>query len=533
VLELPHVVERGRVVDEDVDGPELADGSLDGRVDLLPLRHVAAHGERVPPHRSDLLDRLFRSHETLCPGSGRESAEAVGVLGELGLDQDVGNRHVGARASERQRVGATEAARAAGDESDLPREIDLDGHRHRSYSPVRSAKTPGMYRMTTAERRARLAVRHLLVPAARASTVEDVARALVAIHSTDAATVFLSIRARTNGLDPGSIERELYEDRAVVRILGMRRTLFVVERELHPVVQAACTDAVAARERTRLEDAIGALPGMDDAGAWLVTAEEVALAAVAEAGEISTADVVRAEPMLATKLILGSGRWSLQATAGSRVLPLLAAQGLLMRARPRGTWISGQYRWTPTLSWIGEDLARLPVAEAQAALVRRWLAGYGPGTEIDLRWWTGLAARPVRAALAAVAAVEVEVDGATCFVLPDDLETAPPPEPSAAFLSTLDSTTMGWKERDWYLGADGARLFDSNGNAGPTVWWDGRVVGGWSQRADGEIVYRLLEEVGADAASAVDAEARRLEEWLGDVRLRPGFLPPFQRALAA
>ena len=76
-------------------------------------------------------------------------------------------------------------------------------------------------------------------------------------------------------------------------------------------------------------------------------------------------------------------------------------------------------------------------------------------------------------------------------------------------------------------------LFDGNGNAGPTVWWDGRVVGGWSQRKDGEIVFRILEDVGKDGDQAVEAEAERLASWLGDVRLAPGFLPPFQRALSA
>ena len=57
-------------------------------------------------------------------------------------------------------------------------------------------------------------------------------------------------------------------------------------------------------------------------------------------------------------------------------------------------------------------------------------------------------------------------------------------------------------------------------------------MGGWSQRADGEIVYRLLEDVGSDATAAIEAEAERLQAWLGDVRFKPGFLPPFQRELA-
>jgi hypothetical protein len=148
-----------------------------------------------------------------------------------------------------------------------------------------------------------------------------------------------------------------------------------------------------------------------------------------------------------------------------------------------------------------------------------------------MRWWTGWTARETRAALAAVSHRQVDLDGAVGYVLEDDLEPTPISEPVAALLPTLDPTTMGWKERGWYLGPHGPTLFDTNGNAGPTVWWDGRVVGGWSQRRDGEVAFELLEDVGADAVAAVEAEAARVADWVGDVRFSPGFLPPFQRAL--
>jgi hypothetical protein len=92
---------------------------------------------------------------------------------------------------------------------------------------------------------------------------------------------------------------------------------------------------------------------------------------------------------------------------------------------------------------------------------------------------------------------------------------------------------MGWKERAWYLGKHESVLFDRNGNAGPTVWWDGRIVGGWAQRRDGEIVFRLLDDVGAEGVRAIEREAVELAAWLGEARIRPGFLPPFQRALAS
>jgi hypothetical protein len=388
-------------------------------------------------------------------------------------------------------------------------------------------------RISVDERRARLARRHRLAPAERAGSAVEAARSMVALHSTDAATVFLSVRARTSGVAPGDVERALYDDRTLVRLLAMRRTLWVVPRELVPVVFAAATRTVAARERRRLEGFIRDSGISARPAAWLKRAEREALAAVEERGEAFTRDLTRGLPLLATKLRLGSGRWAVDQNVGARVLPQLAMDGTLMRARPRGDWSNAEYRWARTDDWLGGPIAELDQAAAQAELVRQWLAAFGPATETDLRWWTGWTAREVRAALAAVPHETVDLDGATGLALAGDDEPVEPPEPWAALLSTLDPTTMGWKERDWYLGPHASVLFDSNGNAGPTVWWDGRVVGGWSQRRDGEIVYRLLEDVGADAVAAIEAEVARLRDWVGDVRFAPGFLPPFQRALAS
>ena len=46
---------------------------------------------------------------------------------------------------------------------------------------------------------------------------------------------------------------------------------------------------------------------------------------------------------------------------------------------------------------------------------------------------------------------------------------------------------MGWIERDWYLGPYKAQLFDTNGNAGPTAWWNGWIVGGRRQTETDEV----------------------------------------------
>jgi hypothetical protein len=106
-------------------------------------------------------------------------------------------------------------------------------------------------------------------------------------------------------------------------------------------------------------------------------------------------------------------------------------------------------------------------------------------------------------------------------------------EPWAALLPALDPTAMGWRERAWYVGGHAAALFDRSGNIGPTAWWDGRIVGGWAQRKDGEIAVRLLEDIGAEGAAAVAALAQRLREWIGPaVRITPRFRTPLERELS-
>lgn len=107
-------------------------------------------------------------------------------------------------------------------------------------------------------------------------------------------------------------------------------------------------------------------------------------------------------------------------------------------------------------------------------------------------------------------------------------------DPVVALLPGLDSTTMGWKQRSWYVDDDATSgLFDRNGNAGPTVWLDGSVVGGWSQRSDGDVVVELHRDLGAEATSLIEVEAARIADWLGDVRINWRFPTALTRRLEA
>lgn len=390
-----------------------------------------------------------------------------------------------------------------------------------------------MRRVGVRERRARLGARHRL--ASRASTVEEAAGAVVGLHSSDPATVFLSSWARVDNFESTDLDDALYRRRSLVRMLGMRRTLFVVPVELAPVMHEACTKALIPPQRARLVRMLEQ-QGVAPSGrgeAWLEKVAAATLAAIAARGEATARELTADVPKLGAKLVVGEGKtWGGTMGVSTRVLFLLATEGLIVRTRPLGAWTSGQYRWATTERWLGAPLREVDHAEACSELLGRWLRTFGPATTTDIRWWTGWTAALAKTTLGAIDAVQVRLVDGMGYMLPDDLDRVGDADPWVALLPGLDPTAMGWKDRGWYLGDRAADLFDRNGNAGPTVWANGRVVGAWAQTEEGEVVVELFARLGAATRARLDAERRRLAGWLGDVRIRPRFATPLGKELA-
>jgi hypothetical protein len=394
-----------------------------------------------------------------------------------------------------------------------------------------------------AERRRRLLTRqHLATPI---DSVEQVAGDLVGIHATDPATVYLSLYNRIATFTVADLDAALFERRSLTRVLGMRRTMFVVPLDLAAVVDAACTKALVANERRRTVQLMQA-EGVADAAAVLEDACQATLAVLRAADEpLAARSLTPAVPQLQMQVTMAPDKpYTARPAITNRVLLHLSTEGHIVRTRPLGTWLSSQYRWTPTERWFDHQRPVLAAADARRDLVERWLRTYGPGTTKDIAWWTKWTKRDVIAALAEVGAVEVSVEPApggapvAAWALADDVDDTPVDdtvgggEPLVHLLPALDSAIMGWKERDWYLGRHAEVLFDRNGNAGPLIVVDGVAVGAWAQRPGGRVVTELLEPVDPAAASRIAARADELTAWFDGVRVTPRFPNPLERRLA-
>ncbi len=389
--------------------------------------------------------------------------------------------------------------------------------------------------ITNAERRRRLANRHLLLPHLRAPDLPTVVDALVALHSSDPVTVYLAAAARLDNPSMEAVENALYDDRTVFRHHAMRRTLWVMGTETIDAAHASCTMKIADAEARRFLAWLEATPSISDPRAWLEFATAQIIDYLGTEGPATTREIGVALPDLASPVVVARGTRGETTIAGhSRALSLAAMNGLVVRTRPQGTWIASNYIWDTAQRWGFPALTVEEPERGAAVLLARVLERFGPCTLTDLKWWTGWTLTMTRTALADIDAVEVSLDsGTTGWVNPGDV-VAPSqdPGPWVALLPGLDPTTMGWKERDWYLDPDvAAHVFDRNGNAGPTIWTDGRVVGGWAQQANGEIAFDLHRELTRAHRKLLEDEAARTVDFVGDTRFSVRFPSPNQKRL--
>ena len=395
-------------------------------------------------------------------------------------------------------------------------------------------------RFTDAHRRTRMARRHRLAPAARTDDIAAITDSLVALHSSDPSTVYLSAVARMMHPSIEAVSSALYDDRTIVRHHAMRRTLWVFTPRTARLAHASCTAALATTEWQRLAKMVEDSGIATDGAAWVATARADTLDALTAMGVATARQLGKAVPALTAKLHLAVGK-SYAGTQGAhtRLMLNLGFDGTIVRGRPGGSWNTSEYSWSVTEQWVPGGLAGADTDTAAAELARCYLERFGPATMADVQWWMGWTAGATKRAIAAIRAIEVELDSGTGWVLADDTgpdDDADSAEPWIAFLPALDPTTMGWKQREWYLGdlaAFGGPVFDRNGNAGPTILVDGRVVGGWAQRKSGEIAYRVLADVPAKRAKPIATEAERLRGLIGDARVNVRFPAPMQKELLA
>ena len=341
-------------------------------------------------------------------------------------------------------------------------------------------------------------------------------------------------RTRASGRRGDDVDRALYDDRTVVKQLAMRRTVFAFPRDLLPAVWGSASARVAAQLRRpagqggrgRRARRRRRRPGSGRCAPRCWPSWPTAPATTAELRERSRRSTRRLQ--MSPGKTLRRRRPGRPARAARRSPPT----GSCPR-RNDGRLEDLAPALDPRPDWLGEDgRPRWPSGPATP----RWSgAGCARSAPAPRPTWSGGWARPrraVRRALADVAAVEVALDdGATGWLLPDDVDEVGRAR-GRGRRCCRRSTRPRWagSSATSTSGEHAAKIFDSNGNGGPTVWWNGRIVGGWGQEPDGPWCWSRVATLPRGARAPLEAEAARLTAWLdGDV-VRSIYQSPLARA---
>ena len=353
---------------------------------------------------------------------------------------------------------------------------------------------------------------------------------MTALHATEASTPFLSLHARVRSIAVSDVEAVLYDERSLVRVMAMRRTLWIVLRDLVPAVAGSAGRRVADVQAAGHGQGGGRTrghvrPRLDHDG---VAAGRRVPDRTGTLGKT----VARRIPDLAGTFTAAPGtKWSTEVPIMTRLLVILSAGGEVVRGRNDGHWRISRPMWTSMNSWLGEPMVPTSPETGYAEIVRRLLWTFGPVTEDDLVWWLGSTKGAVRDALADGGAIEVRLEsGSTGWVLPND---------------TAD---LGVAPRDRAVGRTAADArSDDDGLAGPRLLPrpvahavplrsrrqrrnDGvgrrtsrRLLGaGCNERV--ELI--LMEDVSAEARRLLDVEVARLDEFLRGEHITNVFASP-------
>jgi hypothetical protein len=320
--------------------------------------------------------------------------------------------------------------------------------------------------------------RQMLLDRADVPVLDAVAQ-LCGLQAQEPQEPFVGLWSRLRAFDPAVLS-DLLTSRRVVRTHLMRRTVHLLTAE----------DALAwrARHDTMLRQRV--------LGNYRRELGGVDLDELAAAGRAVLADD---EPRSMTELARAlAARWP---APGPRALGEMLIAALIPVARLLSSWLGSEI--DPS-SPDGTD----PVGQA---LVRRYLAAFGPAASADLRAWCGLAGLP-----GAVAAIREELvtfhdeHGRELLDLPDAPRPNPETPAPARFLPAFDNAILGYQHRSRIID-DAHRGLSVAGER--VVLVDGWVAATWNVEADTVIVTPLRSLSQADRTD-VGEQGRELASFL-------------------
>lgn len=313
---------------------------------------------------------------------------------------------------------------------------------------------------------------------------------LVGLQAQENLPPYLSLAARLESFDPYDVSRGL-DDRSLVRLLTMRGTIHLLVPD-DALMLRGFTQPAHERERKVSQNT---RPGIH------LQPDEVAAAA----------DAALADGPLPVKALGEAMAERLPEVPPNALAHLARVDVPLAQLPPRGCWQqSGGVIYDRVDRWLGRPLAT-PDPEA---IVRRYLAAFGPASASDVTAWSGVTRLgPVVSGMVDLVR-HVGPDGRPVYDVPDgEIVGGDVPAPPR-LLGAYDNVWLSHAKRDRVTAPDKRTgWMGANGGVASTVFVDGMLEGLW-RLEDGRIRTELFRELTRRERSGLDDEITRVEELL-------------------
>lgn len=315
----------------------------------------------------------------------------------------------------------------------------------------------------------------------------EMATHLVGLQAQENLPPYLSLHARIEGFSPASVSDGL-ADRSLVRLLTLRGTIHLLTAD-DALMLRQWTQACQERER---RSSANTRPGVH------LSPSEVRAAATAALQDGPLPVKALGEAMSA----------HLPGVPPHALAHLARVDAPLAQLPPRGQWkASGGVVYDSVDRWVGRPLTE----PDPAAIVRRYLAAFGPASAADVATWSGLTGMPaLLASMDDLVRREVE-GGKPLFDLPDaPLATGDEPAP-VRLLGTYDNVWLSHAARDRVTAPDKRRgWMGTNGGISNTVFVDGMLEGLWRVEDGRPVVVSLFRSLSRSEQALLDDELERM-----------------------
>lgn len=365
-----------------------------------------------------------------------------------------------------------------------------------------------------------------LTEESKGDDVVQVVKDVCTLHAQVPTTPYLSLFQRIRDFNQEDLERELYRKKSLVKVKCMRGTLFILPKELvAPAVVATrkqCVrDGALLKQYAYMQKVFQETKR--DSSPFKVSEEDVGrftreiLDLLKEVEEGLTVEEIKKR--LGTQINI------------SYLVYSLCDRGILARGRT-GKWTTAKHKYVLWDHWLPDVKIEMDKEKAQAVLIQRYLAAFGPVTEDDISWWTGLSKAVVRKVLKEIGAEveKIEIQGldGTFILLKSDLaglERIAGAKDAVRLLPRFDAYVVGYKDRQRLIAQEYREkiFWKKRGEIAASILANGRIVGTWAHKKERgrlTITFSLFEEVSDRTIEKIYTEAERLGEFIGGKEIK-------------